>query len=456
MARSPSELLAEYHNFRFSNTTGSTSQEIDACISLSVFYNVLTVCFVNMFFQTNKSNSFRIFIFEFVGCVSSLVITLTYLSEYIFFISGFTALVIIAVCLRLNGGIQWQLHTDKIRVKDNRLSCVSHFRGMVNLYSVICILAADFSFFPKRFLKTEFYGFGLMDTGVGLFAVTLALGSSHSRSRPARPSDFLKHSILLLLGIGRYLSVRSVDYHHQIFEYGVHWNFFITLAVIGIFNEFLFRLINSTKSISFFSIILLISYEFALNAGVRDWIFGSSPRDSFISANREGICSVIGYEVLYLWGVIIKSILPRKGDSYEQYLKAVKIYLKGYLILLVVNYFSYSYFPPSRRCANFAYVRWITAISLFYLIIILTFELIVNAWNMKMKTKISSVPLIIESVNFNGLLFFLLGNLLTGIINLKIPTLLLDDFWSFVILIMYSFTCCSVSSILYTKKWRIR
>lgn len=49
---------------------------------------------------------------------------------------------------------------------------LSNFKGFNMLLTCIAILAVDFQVFPRRYGKTETFGTGLMDLGVGSFIVS--------------------------------------------------------------------------------------------------------------------------------------------------------------------------------------------------------------------------------------------------------------------------------------------
>ena len=107
------------------------------------------------------------------------------------------------------------------------------------------ILAVDFPVYPRRLAKAETYGFGLMDTGVGYFIVGNALISPEARGNQNNSTfsksmmKALKSSLpLLILGLGRLASVKSLDYQEHVSEYSVHWNFFFTLTILKVSSFF--------------------------------------------------------------------------------------------------------------------------------------------------------------------------------------------------------------------------
>lgn len=56
----------------------------------------------------------------------------------------------------------------------------------------------------------------------------------------------------------RFHMLTSVDYHEHVTEWGVHWNFYLTIAIIRILMVFL----RSTEYTLFYGFAILIINEF--------------------------------------------------------------------------------------------------------------------------------------------------------------------------------------------------
>ena len=113
----------------------------------------------------------------------------------------------------------------------------------MNIATILSILSVDFKVFPRRFAKAEVYGTGFMDIGVGSFIFGHAIISPFARGTMTRThrgfkSVLVKHFSgcipILFLGIVRLISVKGANYHEHVTEYGVHWNFFFTLAFVKV------------------------------------------------------------------------------------------------------------------------------------------------------------------------------------------------------------------------------
>ena len=112
------------------------------------------------------------------------------------------------------------------------------------LATCICILAVDFHIFPRRFAKAETYGTGLMDVGVGAFVFNAGMVSRSHKTWAER----LKSAVpMITLGLVRLATVKGVDYQEHVTEYGIHWNFFFTLAGVVVFGP----LVRPNNSLGF-------------------------------------------------------------------------------------------------------------------------------------------------------------------------------------------------------------
>lgn len=334
----------------------------------------------------------------------------------------------------------------------------------------LAILAVDFQIFPRRFAKTENWGTSLMDLGVGSFVFSAGVISAKSvlRSSPgfvstprrsflARFATATKHSIpLLILGLVRLWSVKGLDYAEHVTEYGVHWNFFFTLALLPPFVE-VSDLITTKLRVpySILAFLFASTYEIMLDTtNLKSYILVSPRGPSLFSKNREGIFSFIGYLSIFLAGrsagipillhpsaasMINKSKQPPTPPS-DYRLKpiirnlTIQTLCWTLLYLLTTNYHTLN-LQPSRRLANLPYVLWVAAynggqLALFALIEYLTRQPDTS------ETKQTSP--ILTAINRHGLPIFLIANLMTGCVNLTVDTLDASNAAAMAILILYA------------------
>lgn len=163
-----------------------------------------------------------------------------------------------------------------------------------------------------------------MDIGVGAFIVASASTSSFARHKHTctscsiyeititklinyiRISNLLnllvsnqRNAVVLLLGVGRMVVLRMINYHEHNSEYGTHWNFFVTLFCVWCIADVIKAFVPSSI-IPFFAVFLTSIHQYLLSyTDLTSYIF-NAPRNDFFSHNREGIYSLFGYVSLYL------------------------------------------------------------------------------------------------------------------------------------------------------------
>lgn len=378
---------------------------------------------------------------------------------------------------------------DKTQELSNypRRPFITVYRGCMMVVTSIAILAVDFRVFPRRFAKVETWGTSLMDVGVGSFVFAAGLASSKAFTSGTSPTlredkelkgvmsraiQSVRQSLpLLILGGARLISLKNLDYAEHVSEYGVHWNFFFTLAAIPLALLVLQPLIIAIPGLShgYFGIILVALYEVLLQTtSLKAWIL-TAPRKDLISQNKEGIFSCIGYLAIFLLGLETGSItLPRaipKNSILFKILKTTglqtksesnRIFLLTSLAILTATYssllvpfyspriFPWLSIPVSRRLANVPYVLWIGAYNTGQLLIFALIESFVfpavhraSSAASERQAAITATPEILDDYNSGGLLVFLFANLGTGLVNLSIDTLEVGQFQTLGILMVY-------------------
>lgn len=219
---------------------------------------------------------------------------------------------------------------EKVRIISNRylnesfegdLGYITGYRAFTLLSTCIAILAVDFNptFFAIRLAKTVDYGLGYMDIGIGSLIISNALTSSTARGRTKKMTvveklseavNVLKYSWpILLMGLMRLLMVGNSK-GISVKEYGLHWNFFITLFFVKVVGAVVLSF-TSKRSRLLSGCLIIILYEILLKFGIEAYIMKYSRRSGWhlINANKEGIFSTIGHLGTYIIGTEIGRLL---------------------------------------------------------------------------------------------------------------------------------------------------
>jgi phosphatidylinositol glycan class W len=342
---------------------------------------------------------------------------------------------------------------------------ITNYRGAMMVITCVAILAVDFRVFPRRFAKVENWGTSLMDMGVGSFVFTAGVVSVRSSLKVSagrqplskRLAASLRHAIpLLVLGTIRLISVKGLDYAEHVTEYGVHWNFFFTLGFLPPFAALFQTAFEKVPSYAVLSFTLAAVYEIALDWTSLGGYILVAPRTDVFSKNREGIFSFFGYLAIFLAGQSLgASALPRQQPLAKNATITTKLQQStlGKLILTSVLwtallYFSVSYYglrlSVSRRLANLPYFLWVSSFNSYQITICCAIEtfLFPNLYKATTKDEETrrsrdATSTVLYAFNRNGLAIFLVANLLTGLVNMTMPTLHMSVLQAMGVLIAY-------------------
>nr|CAH7753411.1 unnamed protein product [Callosobruchus chinensis] len=378
------------------------------------------------------------FSLTFLMVVFLAILSCTILSDYLYKILTTFAIILATFALFSND------NSNKAS-SSNKTDYITNHRSFIFIMTMISILAVDFKIFPRRYAKTGCFGYSLMDSGVGLFIFSNGIVAPEAKGRQEAIKKSVTNSLLLIfLGITRLISTVYTSYKVPESEYGIHWNFFITLAVLKIVSSFILT-IFSIKYIYINATMLILAHEVLLENGLAMFVFENTERTNLIKANKEGLVSTIGYLSLYLYSVYFGYIINRQEKPFVKVLR----FLKYAIISLILHVVFTHYFGISRRLANAGYCYWVLFLGIFS-----TVSHFVVQEYLSEGSVLSSY--LFYAINYNGLVFFLLANVLTGLVNLTIDTNSIGPAPTLAILFMYSLLCCGVVSILYNKKIKVK
>lgn len=342
------------------------------------------------------------------------------------------------------------------------------YRGCLMVATCLAILAVDFRLFPRRFAKVETWGTSLMDIGVGSFVFSAGIvgarpvlrerAEGRTTAFAQRLTSSLRHSLpLLALGVIRLLSVKGLDYAEHVSEYGVHWNFFFTLGLLPPFVAVFQSALRIIPSYAGLALLLGVLYQAALESTSLKAYILTAPRTGLLSMNREGIFSFCGYLAIFLAGQDTGMfVLPRRltsSTSIPGSLQRVTLVLTmatwtlvwGTLYFLTTNYHYGAGLSVSRRLANLPYMLFVVAfnsmqLTAFCLVDTFFFPAFYTAQDARVEKEAydTATSRVLRAFNRNGLAVFLVANLLTGLVNMTVPTLHVGPLVTLAILVAYA------------------
>lgn len=378
------------------------------------------------------------------------------------------------------------------------LPALTTYRAHMMLMTILAILAVDFPIFPRMLAKCETFGASLMDLGVGSFVFSQGVVSALPLIRdPSYLTAPLGSKVvkvakkclpIIALGVVRVLLVKGTEYPEHVTEYGVHWNFFLTLALIPVLQVLLHPVIIHLP-ISLVGILVAMGHQLALSQyGLKDYVL-HAPRTSLLSANKEGLVSLPGYLAIHLLGLSAGTVvLPPTPSFFRRQQKAIArghghtkpngprqlgktaTELCSYAILWwtllgLSKLLKIDDGGISRRIVNIPYIFWVAAYNIsFTLAYMLILDVLFfpttkprkipdhlksprgeETYQPEFTALQGNPPELLEAFNKHALGLFLVANVLTGLINISMKTMYMSNTMSLVILSGYAFVLSLVA-----------
>ena len=387
---------------------------------------------------------------------------------------------------------------------------LSNARSYINLMACVSILAVDFtSLFPHKFGKTHSYGTGLMDVGVGMFIAAHGTTSKYAR-RDSPPlagwreywsqvyAEMRVITPIFFLGLIRLVLMTVMHKSPPLYEYGYHWNFFFTIGCVRILAAFILPLLPQKISITscVTATLTCLVYEYWLvNQGLREFILHAE-RTGLYSSNREGIYSCIGFTALYLYSVSLGAILFSERKTVWEWSVFSSALSSLTFLCWVLIYLTASRIEPiSRRLTNLPYILWMVGLMLLFINIFLVFDIITifissmrefkkrnrSSQNYQSSTSTNTrdeltiqiertpppdhiqvsnknyfLSTLIQAIDYNQLIYFLLANILTGIVNLVVDTGSATQRSAVCYMVVYELILSYVITVLYRRKMKLK
>ncbi|KAG0802067.1 hypothetical protein G6F16_000693 [Rhizopus arrhizus] len=266
-----------------------------------------------------------------------------------------------------------------------------------------------FQVFPGKYSQVVTFGTPLMDAGVGSFALSHGIIVSQSYHKTDLWKSLRSGSTLAALVISYWAYAKDFEYNHS--DIGLYLVFALSLL-----PPFLVLLRSLRRLAPFFvpALFTAVAYEYAL-------------KNDMLDTQKWG--GFFGLLSLFLFGLQIgESIFKVKGKFLVD-LKSDPTFHLGIITILPAIFTEFwqhtsSEYGISRKTANLPYVFWILALNGLILVWTVLFDI---------TYKLVKAPSLLEAMNDNSLLMFLLANFLTWIIQMTVVTECME-FWSSIVL----------------------
>lgn len=318
-----------------------------------------------------------------------------------------------------------------------KLHYITEYRAIMLLATAVSILAVDFPAYPRRFVKCETYGISLMDLGTGSVLFASALVSRQGRKSqsklPIMPA-ILSVFPLLVIGLLRFTVHKFINYQEHVSEYGVHWNFFLSIASVVVLSSLLpFPPVAS----GLFSALIVVWYQRHLDTGMSEYIL-TAPRTDFFSQNREGIMGVLSFLAIYQAGLALRPLFASGNHCLRNCFLLWACFAAALWVVPV---------QPSRRLNNLGYVLSVLEHNC----------LVLGLFCVAERVQVVYQPsTIVRAISYNQLPYFMLSNLLTGAVNLMIKTLYANDGTALAVIMAYQVVAVGAVTVLYHFRIRLK
>lgn len=101
--------------------------------------------------------------------------------------------------------------------------------------------------------------------------------------------------------MSRLVVTKALDYQEHVSEYGVHWNFFVTLFCIRLMVVPMSCLRPMRLRLCLALLAVCVYQWFLVNRGLSDFV-AHAPRDTIFAMNREGVLGIVGFVAIYYIG----------------------------------------------------------------------------------------------------------------------------------------------------------